>query len=135
MSLKKMEKSGNSRFVEPHLLSNVFQNILNRRFADAERSIDEMEAKIKERGYSEFASGFICALRGIVLMYRAGEQDTFISKLDLNNTDMLKKYYREFLEHSKNKLHADYDCGYFSALAEFLRFTLKNVDKKREQHN
>jgi hypothetical protein len=135
MSLKKMEKSGNSRFVEPHLLSNVFQNILNRRFADAERSIDEMEAKIKERGYSEFASGFICALRGIVLMYRAGEQDTFISKLDLNNTDMLKKYYREFLEHSKNKLHADYDCGYFSALAEFLRFALKNVDKKREQHN
>jgi ATP/maltotriose-dependent transcriptional regulator MalT len=130
-----MEKSGNSRFVEPHLLSNVFQNILNRRFADAERSIDEMEAKIKERGYSEFASGFICALRGIVLMYRAGEQDTFISKLDLNNTDMLKKYYREFLEHSKNKLHADYDCGYFSALAEFLRFALKNVDKKREQHN
>ncbi|MBS7654068.1 MAG: hypothetical protein QXR06_02685 [Candidatus Bathyarchaeia archaeon] len=125
-----MEKSGNSKFVDPRLLSNVFQHILSRRFADAERSIDELEVKIRERGYSEFASGFIYALKGIVLMYRAGEQDTFISKLDLNNVSMLKKYYREFLEHSKNKLHADYDCGYFSALAEFIRFALKNVDKK-----
>jgi hypothetical protein len=135
MSLKKMEKSGNGKFVDPHLLSSLFQHILSRRFADAERSIDEMETKIRERGYSEFASGFICALRGIILMYRSGEQDTFISKLDLNNADMLKKYYREFLEHSKNKLHADYDCGYFSALAEFIRFALKNVDKKMEQHH
>lgn len=132
MSLKKMEKSGNSKFVDQRLLSNVFQHILSRRFADAERSIDELEVKIRERGYSEFASGFICALKGIVLMYRAGEQDTFISKLDLNNEIMLKKYYREFSEHSKNKLHADYDCGYFSAMAEFVRFALKNIDKKRE---
>lgn len=132
MSLKKMEKSGNSKFVDQLLLSNVFQHILSRRFADAERSIDELEVKIRERGYSEFASGFICALKGIVLMYRAGERDAFVSKLDLNNEIMLKKYYREFLEHSKNKLHADYDCGYFSAMAEFVRFALKNIDKKRE---
>ncbi len=135
MSLKKMEKSGNSKIVDPHLLSNIFQHILSRRFADAERGIDDLEVKIREKGYSEFASGFICALKGIVLMYRAGEQDTFISKLDLNNASMLKKYHREFLEHSKNKLHADYDCGYFSAMAEFVHFALRNVDKKRGQHN
>lgn len=127
MSQKKI-KENDSRIIIPvpqSLLNNIFQLILDRRFSEAERSLEEMEVKFKEEGYNEFKRGFIQALRGIILTYRSSDQDVFLSALDPNNSDALKKYYEEFLKNSRNRLHGDYDRGFFLALANYIHFMLK----------
>lgn len=131
MSLKKTKENGDRLPISGAILNSILKNILERRFTEAGRAIDQMESKIKEEGYSDFARGFIYALRGIILMYRTGNQSTFISRLDLNDVNLLRKYYREFSEHAENKLHGDYDRGYFSALAKFIFFALKKAEKSK----
>jgi hypothetical protein len=41
--------------------------------------------------------------------------------LDLSDKAALHAYRREFLEHVGNKLHGDFDRGYFSAWADCMR--------------
>ena len=132
MSLKKTKENGDKPPISGVTLNNILKNILERRFTEAGRIIDRMESRIKEKGYSDFARGFIYGLKGIILMYRMRNRNTFISRLDLNDVNLLKKYYREFSEHAKNKLHGDYDRGYFSALAKFMFFALKNAEKSKK---
>ncbi|MEM1586353.1 MAG: hypothetical protein QXX99_04780 [Candidatus Bathyarchaeia archaeon] len=107
------------------LINDFFGALLGKKFSEAERILQEVEGKIGED--SEFKRGFLQGLRGILYMYRSDDQYTFLSTLDLDNIDALKKYYNEFLGNSKKRLHSDYDRGYFSALAEYIRFVLRSI--------
>lgn len=136
MSQKKIEEN-DRRIIIPvpqSLLNNIFQLILDRRFSEAEMSLEEIEARFKEEGYDEFKRGFIQALRGIILTYRSNDQDIFLNVLDSNNSDALKKCYEEFLKDSRNRLHGDYDRGFFLALANYIHFMLKRAGSSRRDN-
>ncbi|MEM4983010.1 MAG: hypothetical protein QXK73_05405 [Candidatus Bathyarchaeia archaeon] len=112
------------------LLGDFFRAILSKRFNEAEKILYEIEGEAKGEN-DEFRRGFIQGLKGILYMQRSNEQHTFLSTLDLNNIDLLREHYREFLENSRKKLRSDYDRGYFSALAEHIRFCLKTLSPKK----
>jgi hypothetical protein len=50
-----------------------------------------------------------------------GDGYSLFSKLDLTDKAALHAYRREFLDHTRNGLHGDFDRGYFSAWADCMR--------------
>lgn len=112
------------------LLGDFFRAILSKKFNEAEKILHEMEGEAKG-GDNEFKRGFMQGLKGILYMQRSNEQHTFLSTLDLNNIDLLREHYREFLENSRKKLRSDYDEGYFSALTEYIHFCLETPNPKK----
>ena len=46
---------------------------------------------------------------------------SFFSKLDVTDKPSLHSYRREFLDHTRNGLHGDFDRGFFSAWADCMR--------------
>ncbi|MBS7640009.1 MAG: hypothetical protein QW804_03080 [Candidatus Bathyarchaeia archaeon] len=131
MSQKKIGENGKIP-ISSSLLNNIFQLIMDRRFSEAERNLDEVVAKLGEEGRDEFKRGFIKALKGIILMYRSNEQESFIRTLDPNNIDSLKRYLEEFTRNSRDMLQGEYDRGYFLALANYIRFMLRRAGSGRE---
>jgi len=81
-----------------------------------------MKLKIQE---TEWNRGYFQALNGILLTLKSNDEYAFLPNLDLNNENELKKYRREFLKQSRNKIHADYDRGFFSAWADYMRVSIK----------
>lgn len=117
---------GSERVISQALLNDFFRAIFDRRFNDAEKVLQEIEANIT-CDEDEFKHGFIRALKGIILMSRSDDQYVFLSKLNVRDVEALKKYHREFLDEARRILHSEYDRGYFSALAEYIRFILRNA--------
>jgi len=121
-----MDRSG----IPKQLLNDFFKAVSDKKFSEAEKILQEIEGKVESE--SEFRRGFIQGLKGILYMSRSNEQYTFLSTLNLDNIDLLREYYEEFLENSKKKLRPNYDKGYFLALAEYIHFLLKNVEFRKE---
>jgi len=114
-------------------MTRLFQLVSERKFAEAERILERITAKMKKTGQQEFNRGYLEALSGIILTYRSsGESFEFFSNLDMNDVEALKKHYKDFLENSQSRFHADYDRGYFSALSDYMRVVLKTAKGKTE---
>jgi hypothetical protein len=110
--------------IPPALVTRFFQLITNRQFAEAERELERLSKDVKK---NEFNSGFLRALNGMILAHRSNDDRyVFISKMKLNNKQELTKYRREFSRHEKNKLHSNYDRGFFRAWTEYTRVLIKN---------
>ncbi|TET20141.1 hypothetical protein E3J74_03930 [Candidatus Bathyarchaeota archaeon] len=104
-------------------VTRFFQLVTKRRFAEAERMLERLEQRIQK---TEWNSGYFQALHGIFLAKKSNnDRYAFLSNNDFNNPDELKNYRREFLKHTRNKLHADYDRGFFSAWANYMRILTK----------
>lgn len=125
MSVKKREQVGSRIPLSLQLLNIFFKAAIDRKFTEAEKILQEIEEKSKGDEDSEFKRGFIQALKGIITMQRSNDQFTILSNLDLSDIETLKKYYSKFSANAKSKLHADYDRGYFLALAEYMLFALR----------
>lgn len=103
--------------------------------------LERLKQKIQK---TEWNSGYFQALHGIFLAKKSNnDRYAFLSNNDFNNPDELKNYRREFLKHTRSKLHADYDRGFFSAWANYMRVlakleksteakTIKNVKSKQQ---
>jgi len=105
------------------LTIRFFQMVLERQFAEAERILERLKTKARK---NEWDRGYIWALNGIVLAQKSGEERyAFLTNLDLNDEKELERNRRELLEHVKSDFHAEYDRGFFSAWADFLRTILK----------
>jgi hypothetical protein len=50
-----------------------------------------------------------------------GDPYAFFSRVDWDDKAALHSYRREFLDHVRNKLHGDFDRGFFSAWADCMR--------------
>ncbi len=110
------------------LMTRLFQLLTERKFAEAERILERITERMKKNEQKEFNRGYLEALCGMILTYRSsGDSCEFFSKLDLNDVEALKRCYRDFKQNSESQFHADYDRGYFSALAEYIRVVLRNV--------
>ncbi|KPV63057.1 MAG: hypothetical protein AOA66_1030 [Candidatus Bathyarchaeota archaeon BA2] len=104
-------------------VARFFQLATNRRFAEAERILERIKLKVQE---TEWNKGYFQALNGILLAQKSNDdQYAFLPSIDFNNENQLKKYRREFLKQARSKIHADYDRGFFSAWADYMRVSIK----------
>jgi hypothetical protein len=108
------------------LVTRYFQLLANRQFTEAERELERVKQKMQK---TEWNRGYFRALYGMFLSRKAnGDAYAFFPTLDLSDKAALHAYRREFLEHIGNKLHGDFDRGYFSAWADCMRvFSRLNV--------
>lgn len=111
-------------------VTRFFQLVTNRRFAEAERILERIKLKVQE---TEWNRGYFQALEGIILAKKSNDdQYVFLSNVNPNNENELKSYRREFLKYTKTKLNADYDRGFFSAWADYMRILIKLKDAERK---
>jgi len=113
------------------LVTRFFQLVVNRQFAEAERELQRLKQRMHE---TEWNRGYYRSLYGMLLARKSNsDQYVFSSKVDLNDRQVLQGYRKEFLSHVKNRLHGDYDRGFFSAWADCMRVLAKMAnDPKRK---
>jgi len=102
------------------LVTRFFQFLVNRQFTEAQRELERLKQRMQK---TEWNRGYFRALFGMLLTRRSNNNDAyaFFSKLDLSDTAALHGYRREFLDHTRNGLHGDFDRGFFSAWADCMR--------------
>jgi hypothetical protein len=103
-------------------VTRFFQLVTRRRFAEAERILERLKGKVSK---TEWNTGYFQALYGILLARRSNDPYVFLSNLDFGDKDKLRNYRRDFLKHARNRLHSDYDRGFFSAWADYMRILSK----------
>ena len=101
------------------LVTRFFQLLVNRQFTEAERELERLKQKMQK---TEWNRGYFRALYGMLLSRKAnGDSYTFLSRVDLDDKAALHGYRREFSDHVRNRLHGDFDRGFFSAWADCMR--------------
>lgn len=118
------------------LVTRYFQLIVGRQFTEAERELERLKQKMQK---TEWNRGYFRALYGMYLSRKTPvDSYSFFAKLDLTDKAGLHGYRREFLDHTRNGLHGDFDRGYFSAWADCMRvltrldITASQVTKSEE---
>jgi len=107
------------------LVTRFFQLLVNRQFTEAERELEKLKQKMHK---TEWNRGYFRALYGMYLSRKTnGDAYAFFPKLDLSDKAALHAYRREFLEHTRNGLHGEFDRGFFSAWADCMR-VLSRID-------
>ncbi|MEM3617799.1 MAG: hypothetical protein QXK47_01850 [Candidatus Bathyarchaeia archaeon] len=108
------------------LVTRFFQLILSKQFAEAERELERLKQKMQK---TEWNRGYFRALYGMLIIRRSNNNDSyaFFSKLDISDKEALQSFRREFLNHVKNRLHGDFDRGFFAAWADFTRVASRLV--------
>ena len=101
-----------------------FQLVKNRRFAEAERVLERIRQKTNE---TEWNSGYLHALDGIVLAQKSNDPYAFIKNVNFEDENELKKFRKDFLAEYKNKIHTDYDRGFFAAWADYMLTSKKEL--------
>lgn len=117
--------------MEPKISADrFFQLIAERKLTEAERELDAIRQSI---GSSDWGRGTLKALEGLLLTEKSNnDKFLYLSKIGLDQKDA-KKLKTEFLRFSSNKLHAEYDRGYFRTLADYMKVVADmNPDKKRK---
>jgi hypothetical protein len=105
------------------LVTRYFQLLVNRQFTEAERELERVKQKMQK---TEWNRGYFRALYGMYLSRKSnGDGYSLFSKMDLSDKVALHEYKREFLNHTRNGLHGDFDRGYFSAWAECMRVLVR----------
>lgn len=113
------------------LVTRFFQLVVNRQFAEAERELQRLKQRMHKTDWNR---GYYRALYGILLAQKSNsDQHVFFSKINLNDKQTLKGYKKEFLSHVRNKLHGDYDRGFFSAWADCVRVLAKMVNDPKPE--
>jgi len=100
-------------------VTRFFQLVSTRQFAEADRVLERLKQKMQ---MNERNRGYFQALYGMLLAQRNNDDRyAFLSNLNMNDKKQLKSYRLEFLRQSQHRLHADYDRGFFSAWADYMR--------------
>ena len=101
------------------LVTRYFQLVVARQFTESEREMERIKHKMTK---TEWNRGYFRALYGMYLANKnTNDSYVFFSKIDITDKPTLHAYRREFLEETRNGLHADFDRGYFSAWADCMR--------------
>ncbi|MCS7124323.1 MAG: hypothetical protein NZ932_02755 [Candidatus Bathyarchaeota archaeon] len=116
------------------MVTRFFQLILTKQFAEAERELERIKQKMHK---TEWNRGYFRALYGMLLVRKSNNNDSyaFFAKLDLKDKEALQTYRREFLEHVRNRLHGDFDRGFFAAWADFTRVAGKLTINETQSGN
>jgi hypothetical protein len=106
-------------------VARFFQLVEGRRFAEAERVLERIRLKTNE---TEWNSGYLNALDGMLSTQKSGDSYSFLNNFIFKDEKELKKFKKEFLKKSKNKISADYDRGFFAAWADYMRMSIKTLN-------
>jgi len=118
-----LNRAGDNMPVSRVFLTRFFQLAAERRFAEAERMLERSRNRARK---NEWNKGYFRALSGILLAQRSNDDKyLFLPSINPTDEDELKKYQLDFLEHTRNIVHADYDRGFFSAWNDYIRVLLK----------
>lgn len=99
-----------------------FQLITKRRFAEAERLLEDFKHHASS---TEWSKGYLDALEGMLGGLKStDDQYAFIGKLEFN-PKKIDEVKNEFVNHSRNRLHEDFDRGFFAAWADYMRVLAK----------
>jgi hypothetical protein len=116
-------------------ISKVFvvrfiQLLKARRFAEAERVLERIKDSTNS---TEWNSGYIYALEGAVVTQKSNDSYSFLGNLDLEDEKILRKNRKEFLKEYKNKVHQDFDRGFFAAWADFMLIAVREITNQKSQ--
>jgi len=112
-----------TRTIPKVYVTRFFQLVTTRQFAEAERVLERLKQKTQ---MNERNRGYFQALYGMLLAQRNNDDRyAFLSNLNIKDKIELHAYRREFLRQSEHRLHADYDRGFFSAWADYMRILPK----------
>lgn len=103
-----------SRSLVP-LTKSFFLALTQRSFAEAERTLDKIKEKAKS---TEWYDGYIQALEGMITPLKTNNRYALINQIQ---ADEIKKLSREFNSNSKNIFHKEFDKGFFTAWANYLK--------------
>ena len=93
-----------------------------------------LERSRKRARKNEWNEGYFQALSGILLAQRSNDDRyLFLPHINPTDEDELKNYRRDFLEHTRDMIHADYDRGFFSAWNDYIRVLLKLSHGKKQE--
>lgn len=99
-------------------ITRFFQLAQNRDFAESERILQKIKEKMSG---SEWSRGYHLALEGILLALRnRDDKYIFVSRIEMNK-DNFERLETEFYTRAKNVIEPEFDRGYFSAWADFIR--------------
>ena len=101
-----------------------FELLKGRRFAEGERVLERIRKKTNE---TEWNSGYLHALDGILLAQKSNDSYSFVKNVNFEDEKELKKSRKEFLKEYKNKIHTDYDRGYFAAWADYMLISKREL--------
>ena len=102
-------------------VSAFMANVLERKFSDAERTLEDVKAK--SFSDDEYRAGYINALEGILLSVRSGDERDFFNKVEFNRSSM-KKYTEGFKSFNSSPIRTNWDLGYFSAWTDLLSYRM-----------
>ncbi len=96
-----------------------FDNLLERRFTDAERELEN----IKEKKFpdDDYQNGYVNALEGLLLSVRSGDERDFYNRPPMNGKSQ-DDFIKEFKEFRKLPVRTQFDQGYFSAWTDILQY-------------
>jgi hypothetical protein len=109
------------------LLRRYVLFLYERRMSEAEKVLQQIKEKLKTTPWDQ---GFLNAVEGIFAAFRAKDNPYFYAtQIDPTNTKKLRQLRKEFLEESTNLLQNEFDQGFFSAWAEYV----KNLQQLKRQ--
>jgi len=116
-------------------ISKVFvvrfiQLLKARRFAEAERVLERIKDSTNS---TEWNSGYTYALEGALVTQKSNDSYSFLGNLDLEDEKSLRKNRKEFLKEYKNKVHQDFDRGFFAAWADFMLIAVREITNQKSQ--
>ncbi|MFH0897944.1 MAG: hypothetical protein V1850_07875 [Candidatus Bathyarchaeota archaeon] len=104
------------------LVDTFFRLVAQEKKASAKAVLEKIKQKSEN---SKWRKGYINALEGITVTEAKNDQNVLINQIKIERRDELR---RAFLKHSSNELHSDFDRGFFSAWADYIR-VLKRTSK------
>lgn len=111
------------RIPQRTLLTRFFQLIRLEHFSKAEEKLERLKKKMPR---TEWYQGYFKSLCGILLAAKSKDKRyAFLPTLDLNNKRQLHHHLYTFIKESRKKHHAEYEQGFFSAWASFMRALIK----------
>ncbi|TRO46117.1 hypothetical protein E2P65_06310 [Candidatus Bathyarchaeota archaeon] len=107
-----------------------FQLLKGRRFAEAERVLERVKQNTNE---TEWNRGYIHALEGVLLAQKSNDSYAYIKNVNLDDEKDLKKSRKEFLKEYKNKIHTDFDRGFFAAWADYMLISTRDITNTKTE--
>ena len=107
-----------------------FQLLKGRKFAEAERVLERVKQNTNE---TEWNKGYIHALDGVILAQKSNDSYAYANSLNFEDEKELKKSRKEFLKEYKNKIHTDFDRGFYAAWSDYMLITTRDLSNTKTE--
>jgi len=101
------------------LIAHYLQFLTQRNFAEAERELGAIKQEMKS---TQWHKGYYNALEGMLISLKSSDNRyLYITRINHNDNKKIDELQKLFLRLARNPLQGDFDNGFFTAWAEYLR--------------